>query len=274
MEITSWIRNVGNAVLDLIYPPGLYCNSCGKITDDSRTYGLCNDCMAAAGWITDRRCDKCGRPLSDNNSGSLCFACKETEHSSRPYSFDKGHACAAYGSVEQSVIFSFKYGARSDIGDVLGEILYDRMISEYEPDVLAGIYDLVIPVPIYLEKKKKRGFNQAAIMAESFAKRAGIACEAEALRRVRNTEPMKGLNPEERMANIGGAFEIRERYHPQISDARILLIDDIYTTGATIDEIAGILKKPWYDKAGGLHTGARSVDFLTYAAGADMIKSR
>lgn len=261
MEWTEWIRNVSNAALDLIYPPGLYCISCGKITDNSRTYGLCNDCMAAAGWNTGRHCAKCGKPLSDNNTGPMCFACRDAGTGSRPRAFDKGYACASYGSVEQSVIFSFKYGSRSDIGDILGEILWDRMLSEYEPDELAGMYDIVIPVPIHIEKKKKRGFNQAELMAESFAKRAGLRCDPGIVVRSRATKPMKGLGPEERIANISGAFEIRERKLSLLPGSRILLVDDIFTTGSTIDEIASLLKQ----------AGASRVDFLAYAATADMI---
>ena len=269
MKGTTWIKKIGGAALDLIYPPGLYCISCGKITDSSRTYGLCNECMAAAGWITGRRCDKCGKPLSDNDPGPLCFGCGECEASGRPHAFDKGYACTVYDSVAQSVIFAFKYGSRSDIGDILGEILYDRMLSEFDADELAGMYDLVIPVPIYLEKKKKRGYNHATIMAESFASRAGMKCETEALIRTRATKPMKGLGPEERKANISGAFEIRERKRSLIQDKSILLVDDIYTTGATIDEIAGTLKESWTDSEGRTHSGASVVDFLAYATSAD-----
>jgi ComF family protein len=225
--------------------------------------------MAAAGWITGRHCEKCGKSLSDNDPGPLCFSCAETGASGRQHSFDKGYACTSYDSVAQSVIFALKYGSRSDIGSNVGEILYDRMLSEFDADELAGMYDLVIPVPIYLEKKKKRGYNHADLMAESFASRAGIRCESEALIRTKATKPMKGLGPEERKANISGAFDIRDRKRGLIQNSRILLVDDIYTTGATIDEIAGALKRSWTDSEGRTHSGASVVDFLAYATSAD-----
>lgn len=263
MKGTSWIRKIGNTALDLIYPQGLYCISCGKITDDERTYGLCNDCMAAAGWNTGRRCEKCGKALSDNDNGPLCFACRDSGSGGGAHCFDKGYTCCAYSSVAQSVIFAFKYGSRSDIGERIGEILYDRMLSEFGPDELAGMYDFLIPVPIHREKQKRRGFNHAALMAESFAKRSGISCEQDLLIRVRDTKPMKGLGPEERKANISGAFSIRERKRSLLYGARVLLIDDIFTTGSTIDEIASLLKE----------NGASRVDFLAYAGGADMLIS-
>ena len=177
------------------------------------------------------------------------------------HSFDKGHACAGYGTVEQSAIFAFKYGGRADIGDTLGEIMYDRMTSMYEPDELAGMYDLVLHVPAYRDKKLRRGFDQAELMGMSFAKRAGLRFDPGVLIRSRATEPMKGLGPEERRVNIQGAFTIKSSRLYRVRDSRILLVDDIFTTGATIDEIASLLKQH----------GASRVDFLAFAGGADII---
>lgn len=261
MSKRSWLRGIGKELLDLVYPPGLYCICCGKITDDSRTYRLCNDCMESMNWNTGRRCEKCGRPMSANDPGRLCFGCTGAENAGRPHAFDKGHACTGYDAFTQSVIFSFKYGGRSDIGETLGEILHDRMISEYEADELAGLYDMVIPVPIHADKLKKRGFNHAEIMGRSFAKRAGLRFDPGALVRMRPTLPMKGLGPDARRANIRGAFIIRNSRLPQIEGSGILLIDDIFTTGSTIDEIASVLKE----------CGAERVDFLAFSAAGDLM---
>ena len=278
MSENTWIRKIGNGVLDLVYPPGLYCICCGKIIDGTRIYRLCNDCMPMVNWNTGRYCSKCGRPLSDNDPGEMCFGCTVRRSSGQLRSFDKGHACAGYGSCEQSMIFALKYGSRSDIGDTLGEMMYDRMSAEYGHDELADMYDLVIPVPTHIEKKSKRGYNHADLMAQSFAKRAGIRHAADVVIRTRSTIPMKGLSPEARMANIRGAFSIRESSLPLIAGARILLIDDIFTTGATIDEIARILKEPDANDPGRYRPrhaaripGAIRVDFLVFAAAGDMI---
>ncbi len=261
MPKASWLRKFGNEILDLVYPPGLYCICCGKIIDDSRTYRLCNDCMQSVNWNKGRHCSKCGRPLSGNDPGAICFGCTQREISGSPHSFNRGHACTGYGACEQAVIFALKYGGRADIGDTLGEILYDYMLSEYEPDELAGMYDLVTPVPIHADKLKKRGFNHAELIGRSFSERAGIKFDAAALIRTRDTVPMKGLGPEERRANIRGAFDIKNSRLPQIQNAKILLVDDIFTTGSTIDEIASILKQ----------AGASRVDFLAFAAAGDMV---
>lgn len=257
----SWIKRIGNELLDLVYPPGLYCICCGKIIDDTRTYRLCNDCMKAMNWNTGRHCSKCGRPLADTDPGELCFGCAREETAGHEHFFDRGHACTSYGACAQSVIFALKYGGRADIGDTLGEILSDYMLSEYEADELAGMYDIVIPVPIHIEKLKRRGFNHAELISRGFVKRTGLRSDPGALIRTRETQPMKGLGPEERRANISGAFAIRNSRLPRIEGARILLIDDIFTTGSTIDEIAKLLKS----------SGAETVDFLTFAAAGDMI---
>lgn len=252
-----------NKLIDLAFPPGLYCISCGKIIDETRTYRLCNECMASMNWVTERHCAKCGRPLSENDPGRICFRCSVREASGMPQVFDRGYACAGYGAVEQAVIFALKYGGRIDIGVTLGEVLHDRMSAEYEADELAGMYDMVMPVPTHRSRDRKcrRGYNHAEIISGSFAARAGLHHEADAVSRLRPTLPMKGLGPEERAANVRGAFGIRKEKLPLIPGARVLLIDDIFTTGATVEEISRILKD----------AGASRVDFLAFAAAGDMI---
>ena len=261
MSKESWLRRMGNEMLDLVYPPGLYCICCGKIIDESRTYRLCNDCMRSMNWNTGRRCGRCGRPLAETDPGLLCFGCSQKEAAGQKQSFDKGHVCTGYGACAQSVIFALKYGGRADIGDTLGEILFDCMLSEYEADELAAMYDIVMPVPIHADKLKKRGFNHAELIGRGFTKRSGLCFDSGALVRTRETVPMKGLGPEERRANIRGAFEIRNSRLPLIQGSSILLIDDIFTTGSTIDEIASMLKSQ----------GASHVDFLAFAAAGDMV---
>jgi predicted amidophosphoribosyltransferase len=123
------------------------------------------------------------------------------------------------------------------------------------------MYDLVTPVPTHRDKQAVRGYNHADLMGKSFAGRAGLRYDPDVVVRTRPTLPMKGLGPEARIANIQGAFDIRAHRLPLIAGSRILLIDDIYTTGATIDEIASILKD----------AGASRIDFLAFAAAGDMI---
>lgn len=251
------IKNLCGRALDLIYPPDLYCICCGKITDSTRTYRLCNDCIDGIKWASGRTCAKCGKPLSPANPGEICFSCREHEHV-----FDRGYTCAEYGTHERAMIFSLKYDGRTDIAVTIGEIMSDRMAAESGEDGFAGRYDAVLPVPVHPGKKAERGFNQAALIAKEVSSRLCIDFDDDILIRVRETHIMRSLGPDQRRQNIRGAFEIRSRRLSDVRGRRFLLVDDIYTTGATCDEIARIMTE----------AGAESVDVLTFAAGADVVK--
>lgn len=251
------LRDTWNNILDLIYPPDLYCICCGKIIDSTRTYRLCNECIEGIKWANARLCIRCGKLLSSLNPGEICFNCRE-----HPHQFDHGYTCAEYGTHERAMVFALKYHSRADIGITIGEIMADRMMAENSISDLAKMYDYVIPVPVHNRKKRIRGYNQAEVIAKRFSVLTKIRCDADILIRVRETHVMRSLGPDQRRENIRGAFEIRKRRIPDIEGKKVLLIDDIYTTGATVDEISAVLK----------NAKARQVDFLSFASGADMVK--
>lgn len=258
MDIRRFFASAGSAALDLIYPPALYCICCGKIIDETRTYRLCNDCMDGIKWVGERTCVKCGKLLSDTDPSDTCFSCRE-----HPHNFDKGYTCTEYGTHERAIVFALKYDGRPDIADTIGDILSDRMLAEFGSEGLKKMYDLVLPVPVHPRRKSMRGYNQAALIASRFAQRTGLRMDSDVLIRSRETHIMRSLGPDQRRENIRGAFGIRLHRLGDIDAKRILLIDDIYTTGATVDEIAMTLRD----------AGASAVDFLSFASGADMIKA-
>ncbi len=246
------IRGLGSKLLDLTYPNSLYCICCKKIIDDSRAYRLCDTCIDEIKWANGRVCGHCGKPLSELNPGEICFYCRENNHE-----FDRGFTVCEYSEHARSIIFALKYGGRTDIASDIALMMHDRMIMEKEN----LLYDVIIPVPMYKRKRLKRGFNQAALIAREFAKHQNIKCEDYHVRRVRDSIPMRGLTPEERQSNIYGSFELT-KYAKNLANKKILIIDDIYTTGATLDEMTRVLKK----------IKVSGVDVLTFAAGADVIK--
>ena len=250
--------SAASSVIDLIYPPALYCICCGKIIDQTRPYRLCNDCMNEIKWVGERTCGCCGKRLSDADPGAVCFSCREHHHS-----FDRGYTCTEYGTHERAIVFSLKYGGRSDIAEVIGEIMADRMLAVYAADELACRYDLVLPVPLHYRRRSMRGYNQAALIAEAFARRTGMRSDDTILRRVKQTHRMRSLGPDQRRENIRGAFEIRKGRAAELRGKNILIIDDIYTTGATVDEISSVLRE----------AGAGMIEFLSFTSGADMVKS-
>ena len=159
---------------------------------------------------------------------------------------------------EKEIIFSLKYKRQTYIAPIIAEIMYDRLeatgIEEYP--------DIIIPVPMHVTKERKRGFNQAALIAKELARLMGIEYRADVVMRCKSTGVMKRLSPEERLNNVRSAFEVYEGIRRKIFGKNIFIIDDIYTTGATVDSIARILNA----------TGVSRVDIVTFAAGAVMVK--
>ena len=235
--------------LELLFPSNIYCICCGSVIDKTRYYALCDSCAPKFHWLSAKTCAKCGKILSPDYRHDLCYDCMLYGHD-----FDKGYTCVQYGLYERSVLMDFKYRGKSHIGRKLGDILFDRMALE-EQD-----FDLVVPVPMYRKKQIQRGYNQAAVMAQKLASRWGIPCAARLLERTRSTRPMKGLGAIERMENLEGAFSVSRDNHYELEGRSVLLVDDIYTTGSTMDACSKALRK----------AGAEKVFALSFACGANI----
>lgn len=237
-------------------------------------------CRKAAGLLTDllfpRRCPVCDRPVQPFGAlicgscrdrpvrigGATCRRCGKmlqdarTEYyrdcASIPHRYRKGAAVFAYRSVSGAV-YRFKYEGRREYADYfageMADLLKEKLRSGYfeRPDLL-------IPVPLSKERLRRRGYNQSGLLAECMAKSTGIAAETASLCRIRNTKPMKEMDLSDRRSNLNGAFHV---YGNAVKCKKILIIDDIYTTGATIDACAEAL----------YGAGASSVCFMTLAIG-------
>jgi Predicted amidophosphoribosyltransferases len=238
-----------NLMTDIIFPQRIYCICCGSVIDKTRTYGLCDKCIERMRWAVGRTCAKCGKILDDNWRHELCTDCRNVNHI-----FDRGFTCVQYGLYEKTVVTEYKYRLKSFIGREIAEIMFDRMEHE---DLE---YDIVTSVPVHSSRLKKRGFNQAALVAGLFAKKTGKPY-AELLVREKHTEAMKMLGVYERMENVKDAFAAKPDAVSAAKGRDILLVDDIYTTGSTADSCAAALKK----------SGAKKVYVLTFAAGGNLI---
>lgn len=236
-------------VLEGIFPSNIYCISCGSIIDASRDYALCDNCMEHFHWAGLKTCDKCGKILEDNYRHRLCHDCRNFEHD-----FDRGFTCVQYGLLERGVLMDYKYKGKPYIGRKLGEILYDRMEVE---DVQ---YDLVVPVPMHRKRQNQRGYNQAAVMASVLAKRKGVMFAPDLLERTAETRAMKGLGSFDRRENLKNVFAVSAKNHYTIAGKHILLVDDIYTTGSTLDACSRVLRQ----------AGAAKIYAVTFACGANI----
>ena len=234
-------------LLDFIYPDR--CVVCGRILPFGQKSGfLCADCRRDMPWITGRKCGKCGRPLSGEQEDRVCTACRE-----RDFRFKSGMAVFPYEVMHDSIhVFKYRgiFGKRRGLARLMHEYLKNNGGFE---DV-----DFLVPVPMYGRKEKDRGFNQAAELARGLGALWGKPCLENALVRIKDTPPQSKLSPEERRGNILGAFAVRDK--SAVFGKKLLIIDDVFTTGSTIDECSKAL----------MDAGAAEVTFfvLSIAGGA------
>ncbi|MBQ9016191.1 MAG: ComF family protein [Firmicutes bacterium] len=246
------LRTLLAEVDEAVFPSGIYCVCCGALIDRSRAYSLCDTCIDRFHWITGRTCGKCGKAMPDTSTGQFCYDCMQEEHF-----FKKGFSCLTYGLYERQLMMDLKYAGRGYLARIFGDILFDRM----EGKQLS--VDLIVPVPVSSGRLRKRGYNQSLIMARQLAARwrKEGECAPELrpgmLRRTRETKMLRSLNPTERRMALKGAFAVGESERSRLANRSVLLVDDIYTTGATADACSQAL----------LEGGAKEVYLLTLASG-------
>lgn len=195
-------------ILDLIYPPSLYCDCCGNLIDETRTYNLCDHCIRHIKWD--------GGEVRDVRGLKML-------------------RCAEYGIYERTMIFSLKYNNKKYIARDIAKMMNDRLELAEED------FDVIVPVPMFKGKEQKRGFNQAALIGKHLAKLTGRKLIADLLLRTRETAPMRGLSPTEREMNIRGSFAVKEELAESVRGQKVLLVDDFYTTGSTAEECRNVL---------------------------------
>jgi len=231
--------------LDNFWKQMLFPRRCPVCDEIVIPYGkkICADCVPKLKLLMAPYCMKCGKKLNDE--GELCGDCK-----SRTHEFTRGRALYEYESTALS-IYRLKYGERREYADFFGEEMafyLGRFVKSVKPDAL-------IPIPLHRRRMNARGYNQAALLARSMGEHLGIPVEEKLLKRIRNTTPLKLLNPKERQNNLKRAFIISKN---DVKLKTVIVVDDIYTTGSTIDEAARTLR------AGGIE----KVYFVTLASGA------
>ena len=216
---------------------------CGEICPE----GICENCRERVKRAEGSVCLKCGKPVSDHEK-EYCTECGRKKRS-----FDQGKSLYLHQGNAAAAVYRLKFQNQRNYAAVFAKELekrYGTQIRRWNPDVL-------IPIPLHKKKRKKRGYNQAELLAEKLSEHTGIPLEKNVLKRVRNTHPQKDLDPAERSWNLRNAFAVESGWKPAET---VLLVDDIYTTGSTIDKAAEILKKSGVDK----------VYFLSISIGQDL----
>lgn len=221
---------------------------CGRPIDNRSPYALCGHCVRILQWADGETCQKCGKPLLYKNNGELCNDCRQWGRK-----FKKGFTTVRYGRIERDIIHRFKYRDKSYFGAKLAELMYERICLE---DIY---FDMVLPVPMYKGKERRRGYNQADLLARVLARNLEMPYRSDILIRTTDTIPMSSLNVEERRDNFNGVFTVAENKEYILKDKTVLLVDDIFTTGSTVEACSVTL----------LDSGVDVVYVLTFAAGMD-----
>ena len=231
-------------VVDLLFPGR--CPFCdGLIAIGRRQLGICPECEKKIHPLTGPRCFKCGKKLNDDVE--YCADCRRIAHR-----FDKGKSLYEYGSVAPA-IYRMKYAGRREYASYFGRQMareFSGFLRQIHPDAL-------IPVPLHPARLRARGYNQAALLARALGRESGVPVRENLVYRVRNTKPLKQQNPFERQNNMKKAFIIKQN-DVKLKIRSTVIIDDIYTTGSTVDEMARVLKE----------AGVEQVYVMTLSCGA------
>lgn len=231
----KWLK----ILLNVILPPR--CLICGKVisSDDS----LCLDCFDNINFITKPYCKRCGVPLVSGGDETYCVSCLTKTSPLRLC-----RAAIKYDEFSKKLILDFKF-----LDHIENKKLLARWLYMAGQDIFKEGVDLLIPVPLYYTRLIKRKYNQSAILTAELAKLSGIEACYTALKKIKHTLPQVECNGKHRKLNVQNAFDVL--HCDKIKGKRIVLIDDVYTTGSTLKECAKALKK----------AGAKSVDALTVA---------
>ncbi|MCR5703596.1 MAG: ComF family protein [Eubacterium sp.] len=237
------MKKVKDYLLSFFFPK--VCPLCGKII--LATEELCGECKKEQWMIQEPRCQKCGKAL--RNEGNIyCKDCKIRRHL-----FDQGRDVFLYRGKVRDSIHRFKYKNVRQFAEYYGEVA----CREFAGTLKEWKVECIIPVPMYHKKEIKRGYNQAEVFGKVLSKKTGIPIRKNLLIRKKDTKPQKELTGQKRYENLKGAFAVSAEGVKGLQ--AVLLVDDIYTTGSTLDACAGLLKK----------AGVKRVYFLNIAAGMD-----
>lgn len=228
------LKNAFDALASVLLPAP--CRICGQTLTNAGRIPICEPCLGSFERIAEPMCRCCGRPFVSAVSAQaiepLCRLCRADF-----YAFEQTRSFAIYGDALSQAITLLKYEEVTRLGDWfaarLAEVI-SSVAAEWRPSV-------IVPVPLYPARQRERGYNQADLIARPLAKRLGLRLESRLLMRIKPRPPQLLLSRSERWKSVRGAYASREG--PRVDNLRVLLVDDVLTTGATLDSCARTLKK-------------------------------
>jgi ComF family protein len=214
--------------------------------------GLCAACWSKLSFITRPYCERLGIPfVYDPGPGILSM-----EAIADPPAYNRARAAVRFDEISRALVHALKYGDRLDLAPMIG-----RWISRAGREILAEA-DALVPVPLHWRRLWARRFNQSAMLAAAVSAASGVPMVTDALKRVKATVQQVGLSRSERAANVQGAFRVPEPGKAAVAGRRLIVLDDVLTSGATVEGCARAL----------LRAGAGNVDVLVFARVADPVR--
>jgi ComF family protein len=235
------LRDLGRAALDVVYPPA--CTGCGVLMGSGAS--LCPQCWSKLAFIERPYCEVLGTPFSHDLGAGILSA----DAIATPPPFDRLRSVALYDDLARVLVQSLKYRDRTDLAPMMAQ----WMLRAGDGAVQAA--DIIVPVPLHRLRLVWRKFNQAAELARAVGHLSGKSVLIDAVRRTKRTRRQVGLGPRAREDNVRGAFSVTSGGREALFGRRVVLIDDVYTTGATVAAVTRALKR----------AGAIDVTVLTFA---------
>lgn len=241
MSLGEWCATVGRRLLDSVLPP--LCLGCNEIVAEPGS--LCAACWPGFRFIAAPHCARCGVPFAEDiGKDAQCGACL-----GRPPRYRRARAALVYDAAGRRLVLPFKHGDRTDMARACG-----RWMARAGDELLAEA-DLIAPVPLHWRRLLTRRYNQAQLLARAVARESRARSAPDLLVRGRWTGSQGKLKAEERRRNVRRAFALNPRWSNAVRGRTVVLVDDVLTTGATVDACALVLQQ----------AGAHHVDVLTLA---------
>ncbi|MEA2088183.1 MAG: ComF family protein [Candidatus Caldatribacteriota bacterium] len=236
MNNQSMIKYIKEGLLNFVFP--LDCKICEKPIRESKGYSICEDCFKTIELIEHPYCIKCGKPLISTgyfkqNREIICLECKR-----KKYSFEFSRSVGIYNKVLKKCIHLFKYYGEKKLAIPLGKLMVDYLLKNNE---FENKFDLIIPVPLHNNDLKKRGFNQSVLLGKAIEDYFSVPVREKVLVKKKLTPFQVNLSKKERERNILSAFSVEKP--EEIEGKNILILDDVFTTGSTVEECAKELMK-------------------------------
>lgn len=212
------------ALTDLFFPRA--CAFCGAHDIGSKT-DLCLPCLESVREVPESFCLKCGRPFAGTFSGAVCGKCLQF-----PPKYSKARFAVFYENNVRDAVADFKYHSALHLTKVLSKILIDAFVKHYQNQAL----DLILPVPVHRNRILKRGYNQSVILARELSLFTRVPLDRTCLIKSKDTVPQAGLSRKDRLKNLVNSFNVCSP--DRVRGRRVLLVDDVATTGTTVSEAA------------------------------------